>query len=134
MINFVEATKKFTKNVMSIMAGVLCLFSLAILLGNEYRWSLADQEFRQVIKGGFVLFLAALPFTVAAYGLATKRWWANHLSLILTAAVSSPVVFDFSPMRSPIGPIFWLMTFALLFAIYLRQIWAWASIRKQQIK
>ena len=134
MTRFGQAARKFMKNVMSIMAGVLCLFSLAILLGNKYRLDLADEEFRQALRGGLSLLVVALPFGLSGYGLTANRWWAAHLSLLLTAALLSLAVFDSSVVRSPVGPVFWLMTVALPFAAYLEihQIRTWVLSRRHQ--
>jgi len=121
---------------MTIMAGVLCLFSLVMLFGNRYQWGLVAQEYSQVLIGGLSLFAVALLFALSAYGLATKRWWATPLSLILTATVLSQLVFDRSLMRSPVGPIFWLMTLAFPFAMYLEfcQVVAWRLTRRGPVR
>src|SRR5260370_33529043 len=111
---------------MIIVAGVLFLFSVALLFSD---WG------REAVRPGFMFLAIALLFGLSAYGLATKRRWATHLSLILTATMASELALEPSLLRSTVFPIFWLMILAVPAVAYseIVRLRAWVTRRRQQV-
>ena len=139
MTRLIEAARKFVKNAMGVMSGVLFVIFLAVVFapinrGALARWNWADPELRGLLTFGMALLTAVILFGLCSYGLVTKRWWATHGSLILTVWFVGWVVLDPSVMHTSLSPVFLLMIGALPSAMILEivLILGWRKHRRQQ--